>query len=129
MSQTPYESILSLSSADSLPNQGCPGLPPSTTLCSAANPFTPMDPQMAYYNYQPLLPHEDARMITLLPPRSSYTSEDYPGNPDGIQCEIHHVVLAKNPQYKALSYCWGDPTQITRYIICDGRRLNVTVNL
>ena len=33
-------------------------------------------------------------------------------------CTIRHVRLTDNPQYEALSYCWGDPA-LNQVIYCE----------
>jgi len=48
---------------------------------------------------------------------------------DKIECSIQHTNLADNPQYEAISYCWGDPN-ITSTIWCnDSKQVTVTANL
>jgi hypothetical protein len=47
---------------------------------------------------------------------------------DLIQCTIEHVSLDDRPEYTALSYTWGDASQL-RPIIVDGSMVLVTVNL
>ena len=72
----------------------------------------------------------------------SYTSLSANGEPDTIRvieilpgsgvdmvyCNIKHVQLASNPNYEALSYCWGDPTP-NHYVYCDGKPLAIATNL
>ncbi|ORY05810.1 heterokaryon incompatibility protein-domain-containing protein [Clohesyomyces aquaticus] len=69
------------------------------------------------YHYHEL--HDgQIRLLQLLP--GSHSSP--------IICSLTVVDIKHSPQYEALSYVWGDPS-ITEEIECDGRRLNVTVNL
>lgn len=59
------------------------------------------------------------RILVLLPDKS----------PSGIvRCELEEVSLDEKPLYEAISYCWGD-SAMTRFIICNGSLLQVTVNL
>jgi hypothetical protein len=45
-----------------------------------------------------------------------------------IRCSLHHTRLIEPPQYRALSYCWGDPL-VTKPIIVNGCVMQVTANL
>jgi hypothetical protein len=47
---------------------------------------------------------------------------------EDIKCLLHTTRLSANPEYEALSYVWGDP-KVTELVICNGRRLEITVNL
>ena len=47
---------------------------------------------------------------------------------DTIRCSLRQVSLDSSPQYKALSYTWGNVAQ-TRPILVDGQRFEATVNL
>ncbi|RYP49315.1 hypothetical protein DL768_004940 [Monosporascus sp. mg162] len=82
---------------------------------------------MDSFTYRPLPPSEYIRVLELLPPAFNQLSTDR--NPSDIRCKIEHVALEDEPQYDALSYCWGDPTQSIREIICDGTLLVITENL
>ncbi|KAH8594896.1 heterokaryon incompatibility protein-domain-containing protein [Bisporella sp. PMI_857] len=78
---------------------------------------------MEQYCYRLLSKHDTIRLIVLLPWIASYE------NDFEVECTIIHVDLADNPQYAALSYCWGDSNAEPRQIFCDGARLEVTQNL
>ncbi|KAF6815207.1 heterokaryon incompatibility protein [Colletotrichum sojae] len=53
----------------------------------------------------------------------------HPGKPeDPIRCDMVAVALDKAPPFKALSYVWGDPTQVAS-INCAGFQREVTVSL
>ena len=75
--------------------------------------------------YQPLdFSKYETRLLKLLAART-----DSDESTSQIECELlHGVSLLKPPQYRALSYCWGDPC-ITAPILVDGRSVQVTVNL
>jgi hypothetical protein len=45
-----------------------------------------------------------------------------------VACLLHHAEWASPPSYQALSYAWGDPA-VKVPVLCEGRRINVTVNL
>jgi Heterokaryon incompatibility protein (HET) len=45
-----------------------------------------------------------------------------------ITCTLHHVSLNSNPEYAALSYAWGSPSE-TCMIILQGQETRVTENL
>src|SRR3984957_20496097 len=82
-----------------------------------------MPPREAISRYAPLPTHTAdrpiIRLLVLLPDKS----------PSGIvRCELKEVSLDEKPLYEAISYCWGDPA-MTRFIICNGSQLHVTVNL
>lgn len=44
-----------------------------------------------------------------------------------LKDEPHHFLISP-PEYRAISYCWGDPS-ITKPIIVDGHTIEVTTNL
>jgi hypothetical protein len=72
---------------------------------------------MSPYHYLPLA-SDEIRLLDLSP------------NDTGteIYCSLRHVRLADNPDYEAVSYCWGD-TNDQRKINCDAFVLEVTRNL
>ena len=45
-----------------------------------------------------------------------------------VSCSLEQYCLASAPDYEAISYAWGDPTE-TRDIICSGQQLAVTKSL
>ena len=68
----------------------------------------------------------ETRLLKLYPTSSGSSTKP-------VSCElIHGVSLIERPphrpQYRALSYCWGDPS-VTVPIIIDGRLVRVTENL
>jgi len=72
------------------------------------------------YPESPLL--GDQRQIRLL--------ELLPGTKqDDITCNILLVSLNESPSYEALSYCWGDATEMTPIEIKDGGTFEVRTNL
>lgn len=58
------------------------------------------------------------RLLTLLPGKYA----------DMIHCKLELCTLDADPNYQALSYCWGDP-QEHAVILCNGEGLDVTLNL
>jgi hypothetical protein len=68
--------------------------------------------------YEPLSFHDSTRILELLPG----TGHDY------IQCRLYEVTTDQAPQYEALSYVWGQPTD-KRQILCCGRTINIPTNL
>lgn len=70
------------------------------------------------YNYQPLIDDAEIRILTL-----------QPGQWDApIECQLRHSSLDKEPDYEALSYVWGDPTE-TRSISLNQHDFRITWNL
>jgi hypothetical protein len=51
-----------------------------------------------------------------------------PGDGKQVACSLEHVSLDNNPDYEAISYCWGKE-QPSIPILCDGATLMVTRNL
>ncbi|WJG35273.1 uncharacterized protein FOBCDRAFT_239639 [Fusarium oxysporum Fo47] len=49
-------------------------------------------------------------------------------NNDSIECRLEVVALEENPVYEALSYCWGDSSQLLE-IKCNNEAFQVTENL
>lgn len=60
----------------------------------------------------------EIRLLTLLPGDESAM----------VRCSLEHVSLINPPEYRALSYCWGDPA-ITTEIIINETSVQVTTNL
>ncbi|KAK9416825.1 putative Heterokaryon incompatibility protein-domain-containing protein [Seiridium unicorne] len=56
------------------------------------------------------------------------TLEDIDVQTNEVICRLETVPFNENLQYRALSYCWGDPKNLST-IICNGIRLEVTSNL
>jgi hypothetical protein len=81
-------------------------------------------PKLAVFTYQPLTA-PDAFRLVLLPPMSDVSAE--------LECSIEHATLSQyrqNPvnQYAALSYVWGDPTDV-RQITVSGCPFHITATL
>jgi hypothetical protein len=75
------------------------------------------------YQYQPLPSYDFIRILELLPGEAT---EDGGG---GVRCRLHTERFADaEDKYAAISYVWGDPNDRVP-IICDGRIIDVTVNL
>jgi hypothetical protein len=75
------------------------------------------------YQYQPLPSYDFFRILELLPGEAT---EDGAG---GVRCRLHTERFADaEDKYAAISYVWGDPNDRVP-IICDGRIIEVTVNL
>ncbi|RDW65565.1 hypothetical protein BP5796_10257 [Coleophoma crateriformis] len=45
-----------------------------------------------------------------------------------IACTVQHIQLNQEPQYEAISYCWGDPSPYGE-ILCDGKLLTIAKSL
>jgi hypothetical protein len=74
------------------------------------------------YQYQPLPSYDYIRILELLPGEAT---EDG----GGVRCRLHTERFADaEDTYAAISYVWGDPNDRVP-IICDGRIIEVTVNL
>jgi len=76
--------------------------------------------------HQPLALHESTRILVLLPETEELEPTDT--NPADIRCKIEHISLDEQPEYDALSYCWGDSTKC-RQIIIGGTPAAVTQSL
>ncbi|KAK0100170.1 hypothetical protein ONS95_008508 [Cadophora gregata] len=63
------------------------------------------------------------RLLRILPASSDVGSER-----TLLRCSIFHSNLIEPPEFRALSYCWGDPN-ITKAIELDGQPFHVTTNL
>jgi hypothetical protein len=75
------------------------------------------------YQYQPLPSYDFIRILELLPGEAT---KDGGG---GVRCRLHTERFADaEDKYAAISYVWGDPNDRVP-IICDGRIIEVTVNL
>lgn len=71
---------------------------------------------MASYQYEQLKEPKQIRLLSLLP-----------GTND-IHFNLQAVNLDDKPEYEAISYCWGDPTDC-RTVYCEGKPLQITVSL
>jgi hypothetical protein len=79
-----------------------------------------LGPDIRFFQYQPLRHDPQHPMIRLL--------ELFPGTGekgDLLRCTILHVSLSDNPEYDAVSYCWGRSLE-RRFIFCDEALLNIT---
>jgi hypothetical protein len=80
-------------------------------------------PTEKLYQYQPLPSYDFIRILELLP---GETTENGGG---GVRCRLHTERFADaEDKYAAISYVWGDPNDRVP-IICDGRIIEVTINL
>ena len=73
---------------------------------------------LAEYNYRPLRPNSYIRVLVVEP--------GYGG--ELLRCSLEELDLDSQPQFNALSYCWGDVSD-TRIISCEGYSLSITKNL
>jgi hypothetical protein len=71
---------------------------------------------MGSYQYEQLKEPRQIRLLSLLPGK------------DQIHFNLQTVNLDDNPEYEAISYCWGDPTDC-RTVYCEGKPLQITVSL
>jgi hypothetical protein len=72
------------------------------------------------YTYQPLNPLVDCiRLVNV----EASQSLDVP-----IHCSVVHIEFGQKPQYKALSYTWGDES-VKETIYVDGKVFEVGKNL
>jgi Heterokaryon incompatibility protein (HET) len=72
-----------------------------------------------YINRQTSIDRHHIRLIRLYPA----VSRNAP-----LVCDLRVVSLDENPEYTALSYCWGDPI-FDHEIICEGKTFLVTAQL
>ena len=72
---------------------------------------------MATYRHQPLHSPRNTRLL-LLEPSNTFSSP--------LHCRLFEVSLDENPQYEALSYCWGGP--LDRTMLCSNMPLSITAN-
>lgn len=70
------------------------------------------------FPYEPLEGPRDIRLVHILPGQVD----------EPILCTIQHVSLDLSPEYNAISYTWGD-LSIKHTIICDGTKVEITLNL
>jgi hypothetical protein len=79
------------------------------------------DARFNAFNYSPLESSRTIRLIELFQETDGFQSP--------IICRIHHVSIDNEEvQYRALSYCWGDPVK-TQTIFIEGKTIFVTKNL
>ncbi|KAH7403886.1 heterokaryon incompatibility protein-domain-containing protein [Cadophora sp. MPI-SDFR-AT-0126] len=80
--------------------------------------FSPALSNLHTYRYSPLASPRDIRVLVL---HGGVSEED-------IHCSLRAIPLDDAIRYEALSYTWGDPTEIRR-LRCGDASLDVTVNL
>ena len=73
---------------------------------------------LAEYDYRPLRPNSYIRVLVLEPGHDG----------ELLRCSLEESDLDSQPQFNALSYCWGDASD-TRTITCDGCSVSITKNL
>ncbi|KAL8793019.1 MAG: hypothetical protein Q9195_004423 [Heterodermia aff. obscurata] len=78
----------------------------------------PFPNDVADYSYRGLQPGSHIRLLVIEPGHSG----------ELLHCSLEHVDLDAEPQFNALSYCWGDISE-TRTIFCEGSSVSVTKNL
>ena len=72
------------------------------------------------YQYSPLPTTDKTIRLLCIPPADNIA--------DPLVCQMYQVRLIDKPEYAALSYTWGAPV-FDHHVICDGRRLAITVHL
>jgi hypothetical protein len=90
-----------------------------------ASNIDPQDPQRgenvsAIYQHHPLSANT-TRVLHILPPTS-------PDMSDIISCRLSVISMDPPPEYRALSYVWGDPSA-TKVILVDNTPFKVRINL
>jgi hypothetical protein len=63
------------------------------------SPAMEIDTPLNQYEYQPIDPKDEMRILILLPPASPDETE--------LHCEIVTANVSDKPSYEAISYCWG----------------------
>ena len=63
------------------------------------SPAMEIDSPLNQYEYQPIDPKDEMRILILLPPASPDETE--------LHCEIATANISDKPSYEAISYCWG----------------------
>ena len=81
-------------------------------------PLLSHNDDLSEYSYRPLETDSYIRILVLEPGRG--------GEP--LSCSLEIVDLEDQPQYHALSYCWGDPSD-TLIICCEGYSMSITKGL
>ena len=79
-----------------------------------------IDSPLNQYEYQPIDPKDEMRILILLPPASPDETE--------LHCEIATANISDNPCYEAVSYCWGAEIFSETLHVADGI-LAITENL
>jgi hypothetical protein len=62
------------------------------------SPAMEIDTPLNQYEYQPIDPKDEMRILILLPPASPDETE--------LHCEIVTANVSDKPSYEAISYCW-----------------------
>jgi hypothetical protein len=87
----------------------------------ASHDISPFEPAAKIYRRHPLATPTSTRLVHIMPARLADHS-------DIIMCQLSVVLLDKNPNFRALSYVWGDPNA-TKTILVDGKSFTVRTNL
>ena len=87
---------------------------------SSESPAMEIDTPLNQYEYQPIDPKDEMRILILLPPASPDETE--------LHCEIATANLSEKPSYEAISYCWGDEVFSETLHVSEGI-LAITENL
>ena len=82
------------------------------------------------YHYTSLKSYEDDSNIAITRPTTHFRllTLDAGEASDVVSCSLMQYALESAPDYEAISYVWGDPTDTTD-IICSGQQLAVTKSL
>lgn len=83
--------------------------------------FSPSQLAGEIYRRRPLTTPKSTRVLHIMPAQAAYYS-------DIIECRLSVVSLGDNPDFRALSYVWGD-AEATRSILVDGEPFRVRLNL
>ncbi|KIH86519.1 hypothetical protein SPBR_08203 [Sporothrix brasiliensis 5110] len=77
--------------------------------------------------YVPISNNFEIRLLELLPATGDDPSADTHDD-DIVRVELHSASLESLPPFEAISYCWGDPSDV-RSIHCNDVPLDITVSL
>jgi hypothetical protein len=75
--------------------------------------------QMSPYRYQALEHSDSIRLLVLHPASDAATP---------IHCSLNHVRLSDQPKYEAVSYTWGDSTELYAISVDDTSEVEVRIN-
>jgi hypothetical protein len=92
----------------------------TATMDPSESPAVEIDTPLNQYEYQPIDPKDEIRILILLPPASPDETE--------LRCEIATANISDKPSYEAISYCWGDGVFSETLRVSDGI-LAITENL
>src|ERR1051326_4521245 len=89
-----------------------------TTTASQSPPIELSQNPLFRYEFRSLPNRSTIRLLELLP-----------GEPeDRVHCRLHIVYIAQGLPYEAVSYAWGNRTEL-KHVLCDGRLIEVPRNL